>query len=147
MGTPELPAGSALSAEPGGSHQGGQWEAASGLRRRQGDGDHQQREGSPARLDGAPGHGRLQEEQAERHRQPLQVLCHGQELDHVDGDLMRQMSTSEKPRDVSGVELLMNNHQGHKAEIDAREDNFGDLYSLGKELLSMQHYASNEIKE
>merc|ERR1719429_115022 len=60
---------------------------------------------------------------------------------------MRQMSTSEKPRDVSGVELLMNNHQGHKAEIDAREDNFGDLYSLGKELLSMNHYASNEIKE
>ena len=32
-------------------------------------------------------------------------------------DLMRQMKTSEKPRDVSGVELLMNNHQGHKAEI------------------------------
>merc|ERR1712106_370191 len=62
-------------------------------------------------------------------------------------DLMRQMSTSEKPRDVSGVELLMNNHQGHKAEIDAREDNFGDLYSLGKELLSMSHYASNETKE
>merc|ERR1719288_183380 len=62
-------------------------------------------------------------------------------------DLMRQMSTSEKPRDVSGVELLMNNHQGHKAEIDAREDNFADLYSLGKELLSMNHYASNEIKE
>jgi len=60
---------------------------------------------------------------------------------------MRQMSTSEKPRDVSGVELLMNNHQGHKAEIDAREDNFADVYSLGKELLSMQHYASNEIKE
>jgi len=49
--------------------------------------------------------------------------------------------------DVSGVELLMNNHQGHKAEIDAREDNFADVYSLGKELLSMQHYASNEIKE
>merc|ERR1719245_272779 len=60
---------------------------------------------------------------------------------------MRQMSTSEKPRDVSGVELLMNNHQGHKAEIDAREDNFADVYSLGKELLSMQHYASSEIKE
>merc|ERR1711970_723649 len=62
-------------------------------------------------------------------------------------DLMRQMSTSEKPRDVSGVELLMNNHQGHKAEIDAREDNFGDVFSLGKELLSQSHYASNEIKE
>merc|ERR1712142_303034 len=62
-------------------------------------------------------------------------------------DLMRQMSTSEKPRDVSGVELLMNNHQGHKAEIDAREDNFADVYSLGKELLSLQHYASSQIKE
>merc|ERR1739846_179386 len=54
---------------------------------------------------------------------------------------------SEKPRDVSGVELLMNNHQGHKAVIDAREDNFGDCVSLGKELLSRNHYASNEIKE
>merc|ERR1711953_992364 len=62
-------------------------------------------------------------------------------------DLMRQMKTSEKPRDVSGVELLMNNHQGHKAEIDAREDNFGDCVSLGKELLSRNHYASNDIKE
>merc|ERR1719288_376829 len=47
-------------------------------------------------------------------------------------DLMRQMSTSEKPRDVSGVELLMNNHQGHKAEIDAREDNFADVTVLVK---------------
>ena len=36
---------------------------------------------------------------------------------------------------------------GHKAEIDAREDNFGDCVSLGKELLSRNHYASNEIKE
>merc|ERR1711899_78423 len=62
-------------------------------------------------------------------------------------DLMRQMKTSEKPRDVSGVELLMNNHQGHKAEIDAREDNFSDCITLGKELLGRSHYASNEIKE
>merc|ERR1712223_299714 len=62
-------------------------------------------------------------------------------------DLMRQMKTSGKPRDVSGVELLMNNHQGHKAEIDAREDNFSDCITLGKELLGRSHYASNEIKE
>ena len=60
---------------------------------------------------------------------------------------MRQMKTSEKPRDVSGVELLMNNHQGHKAEIEARQDNFEDCKGLGKELLSRNHYASNEIKE
>jgi spectrin beta len=37
--------------------------------------------------------------------------------------------------------------QGHKAEIDAREDNFADCISLGKELLSRNHYASNEIKD
>ncbi|XP_071744788.1 spectrin beta chain isoform X3 [Lepeophtheirus salmonis] len=61
-------------------------------------------------------------------------------------DLMRQMSTSEKPRDVSGVELLMNNHQGHKCEIDAREDNFSHCLGLGKELLSRNHYASEDIK-
>merc|ERR550517_490098 len=62
-------------------------------------------------------------------------------------DLLRQMVTSEKPRDVSGVELLMNNHQGHKAEIDARDDNFGECISLGKELLTRGHYATTEIKE
>jgi spectrin beta len=62
-------------------------------------------------------------------------------------DLVRQMSTSEKPRDVSGVELLMNSHQNHKAEIDARESNFNECISLGKELLTRNHYASNEIKE
>ncbi|KAK6634026.1 hypothetical protein RUM44_004633 [Polyplax serrata] len=62
-------------------------------------------------------------------------------------DVFRQMNTSEKPRDVSGVELLMNNHQSLKAEIDAREDNFSACISLGKELLSRNHFASNEIKE
>ncbi|XP_067118330.1 spectrin beta chain isoform X3 [Centruroides vittatus] len=62
-------------------------------------------------------------------------------------DVVRQMNTSEKPRDVSGVELLMNNHQSLKAEIDAREDNLSTCINLGKELLARNHYASNEIKE
>lgn len=43
--------------------------------------------------------------------------------------------------------MLMNNHQSLKAEIDAREDNFSACISLGKELLSRNHFASNEIKE
>ena len=34
-----------------------------------------------------------------------------------------------------------------KAEIDARESNFNECISLGKELLTRNHYASNEIKE
>ncbi|XP_018330207.1 spectrin beta chain isoform X2 [Agrilus planipennis] len=62
-------------------------------------------------------------------------------------DCVRQMNTSEKPRDVSGVELLMNNHQSLKAEIDAREDNFSACVSLGKELLARNHYASTEIRD
>lgn len=62
-------------------------------------------------------------------------------------DVVRQMNTSEKPRDVSGVELLMNNHQSLKAEIDTREDNFSTCLSLGKELLARNHYASAEIKD
>ena len=49
-------------------------------------------------------------------------------------------------RDVSGVELLMNNHQSLKAEIDTREDNFSACISLGKELLSRNHYATQEVR-
>ncbi|XP_065563390.1 spectrin beta chain-like isoform X3 [Artemia franciscana] len=62
-------------------------------------------------------------------------------------DTVRQMNTTEKPRDVSGVELLMNNHQSLKAEIDARGDSMQACVSLGKELLGRNHYASSEIKE
>jgi spectrin beta len=59
--------------------------------------------------------------------------------------MMRQMDTKEKPRDVSGVELLMNNHQSLKAEIDARQDNIMSTVQLGKELLARNHYASADI--
>lgn len=50
-------------------------------------------------------------------------------------------------RDVSGVELLMNNHQSLKAEIDAREENFNVVISLGRDLLNRKHYASSEIEK
>ena len=46
---------------------------------------------------------------------------------------------------MSGVELLMNNHQSLKAEIDARGDNFSACIALGKELLSRAHYATPEV--
>uniref|UniRef100_A0A4W3GVK6 Spectrin beta chain n=1 Tax=Callorhinchus milii TaxID=7868 RepID=A0A4W3GVK6_CALMI len=62
-------------------------------------------------------------------------------------DVIRQIETQEKPRDVSSVELLMNNHQGIKAEIDARNDSFTTCIELGKSLLARKHYASEEIKE
>jgi spectrin beta len=47
---------------------------------------------------------------------------------------MRQMRNEDKPRDVSGVELLINNHQSLKAEIDARVENFTICLNLGKDL-------------
>ncbi|XP_064174889.1 spectrin beta chain, non-erythrocytic 1-like isoform X2 [Anguilla rostrata] len=62
-------------------------------------------------------------------------------------DVIRLIEAQEKPRDVSSVELLMNNHQGIKAEIDARNDSFTACIELGKSLLSRKHYASEEIKE
>jgi len=47
-------------------------------------------------------------------------------------------------RDISGVELLMNNHQGLKAEIDARDENFTICVNLGKDLLMRKHQRSPE---
>ena len=60
-------------------------------------------------------------------------------------DMILQMETQEKPRDVSGVELLMNNHQSLKAEIDARDENFSICVNLGKDLLARKHYRSPEV--
>ncbi|KAM6956795.1 spectrin beta chain, non-erythrocytic 1-like isoform 2-T2 [Aplochiton taeniatus] len=62
-------------------------------------------------------------------------------------DVIRLIEAQEKPRDVSSVELLMNNHQGIKAEIDARNDSFTTCIELGKALLARKHYAAEEIKE
>ena len=45
----------------------------------------------------------------------------------MDG-MIRQMTNSAKPHDVSGVDLLMNNHQSLKAEIDATTRKFYDVY-------------------
>ena len=62
-------------------------------------------------------------------------------------EVKREMNTQERPKDVSGVELLMNNHQSLKAEIDAREENFNVCISLGRDLLNRKHYASSEIEK
>lgn len=49
-------------------------------------------------------------------------------------------------RDVSGVELLMNNHQSLRAEIDARDENFAICINLGKDILARGHYRSSEVR-
>uniref|UniRef100_A0A4W5JZ88 Spectrin beta chain n=1 Tax=Hucho hucho TaxID=62062 RepID=A0A4W5JZ88_9TELE len=62
-------------------------------------------------------------------------------------DVIRLIEAQEKPRDVSSVELLMNNHQGIKAEIDARNNSFTNCIELGKSLLARKHYALEEVRE
>uniref|UniRef100_A0A8C7V7V2 Spectrin beta chain n=1 Tax=Oncorhynchus mykiss TaxID=8022 RepID=A0A8C7V7V2_ONCMY len=61
-------------------------------------------------------------------------------------DVIRLIEAQEKPRDVSSVELLMNNHQGIKAEIDARNNSFTNCIELGKSLLARKHYALEEVR-
>jgi spectrin beta len=45
------------------------------------------------------------------------------------------------------VDLLMNNHQSLKAEIDARQENFTMCINLGKDLLNRRHARATEVKE
>ncbi|XP_028314612.1 spectrin beta chain, non-erythrocytic 1-like isoform X2 [Gouania willdenowi] len=61
-------------------------------------------------------------------------------------NMIRLIESQENPRDVSSVELLMNDHQGIKAEIDARNNSFTSCLELGQSLLSRKHFSSKEIK-
>lgn len=62
-------------------------------------------------------------------------------------DMSRQTQSQDKPRDVSGVELLMSNHQSLKAEIDARDENFAICVNLGKDLVARKHPRSQEVRD
>ncbi|KAM6289237.1 LOW QUALITY PROTEIN: spectrin beta chain, non-erythrocytic 4-like [Aegotheles albertisi] len=63
----------------------------------------------------------------------------------MDGVLC-QIGAGEKPRDVSSVELLMNDHQGLKSEMDARGKNIAACLELGKTLILSKSPAADEIK-
>ncbi|XP_015776593.1 PREDICTED: spectrin beta chain, non-erythrocytic 1-like, partial [Acropora digitifera] len=62
-------------------------------------------------------------------------------------DMLKQILTYEKAKDVPGVEVLMEQHQNRKVEIDAREDSFQDVVKMGKNLIARDHYATPEINE
>lgn len=62
-------------------------------------------------------------------------------------DAMRQMSTSEKPRNVRGVERLIENHQTLKGDIEAKQPEFEQCEDFAKQLLSQNHFLSPEIKD
>uniref|UniRef100_A0A8C3JVV2 Spectrin beta chain n=1 Tax=Calidris pygmaea TaxID=425635 RepID=A0A8C3JVV2_9CHAR len=63
----------------------------------------------------------------------------------MDGVLC-QIGAGEKPRDVSSVELLMNDHQGLKSEIEARGKSIAACLELGKTLILSKSPAADEIK-
>uniref|UniRef100_A0A158R574 Spectrin beta chain n=1 Tax=Syphacia muris TaxID=451379 RepID=A0A158R574_9BILA len=77
----------------------------------------------------------------------FQFLNMVRDLLHWMEEVKREMSSQERPKDVSGVELLMNNHQSLKAEIEARGENFNVCMLLGRDLLNRKHYASSEIEK
>lgn len=45
------------------------------------------------------------------------------------------ISSSELARDVAGAEALLENHQEHRGEIDARNDSFAQTSEAGQRLL------------
>ncbi|XP_036385628.1 spectrin alpha chain, non-erythrocytic 1-like isoform X3 [Megalops cyprinoides] len=57
------------------------------------------------------------------------------------------VSSEELAKDVTGAEALLERHQEHRTEIDARAGTFQAFEQFGQELLSRGHYASPEIQQ
>jgi spectrin alpha len=57
------------------------------------------------------------------------------------------ISADELAKDVAGAEALLERHQEHKGEIDAREDSFRSTAEAGQHLLESDHYAVEDVKE
>ncbi|XP_056641828.1 spectrin alpha chain isoform X2 [Diorhabda sublineata] len=62
-------------------------------------------------------------------------------------DMKAIISADELAKDVAGAEALLERHQEHRGEIDAREDSFKATTEAGQQLLEKNHYASDEVKE
>uniref|UniRef100_A0A672RZY2 Spectrin alpha chain, non-erythrocytic 1 n=1 Tax=Sinocyclocheilus grahami TaxID=75366 RepID=A0A672RZY2_SINGR len=57
------------------------------------------------------------------------------------------VSSDELAKDVTGAEALLERHQEHRTEIDARTGTFQAFEQFGQQLLARGHYASPEIKQ
>ncbi|XP_026684497.1 spectrin alpha chain-like [Diaphorina citri] len=62
-------------------------------------------------------------------------------------DMKAIISADELAKDVAGAEALLERHQEHKGEIDAREDSFRGTADAGQSLLDRNHYAADDIRE
>uniref|UniRef100_A0A4W3J576 Spectrin alpha, non-erythrocytic 1 n=1 Tax=Callorhinchus milii TaxID=7868 RepID=A0A4W3J576_CALMI len=57
------------------------------------------------------------------------------------------VSSEELAKDVTGAEALLERHQEHRTEIDARAGTFQAFEQFGHQLLARGHYACPEIRE
>ncbi|XP_035246925.1 spectrin alpha chain, non-erythrocytic 1-like isoform X2 [Anguilla anguilla] len=57
------------------------------------------------------------------------------------------VSSEELAKDVTGAEALLERHQEHRTEIDARAGTFQAFEQYGQQLLGRGHYASPEIQQ
>merc|ERR1719445_2621947 len=55
--------------------------------------------------------------------------------------------TDELANDITGAEALLERHQEHRTEIDARSGTFQAFELFGQQLLQADHFAAGEVKE
>ncbi|XP_062606729.1 spectrin alpha chain-like isoform X6 [Saccostrea cucullata] len=62
-------------------------------------------------------------------------------------DMKNIISADDLAKDVAGAEALVERHNEHKGEIDAREDSFKSTDQAGQRLVNADHYAADEVRE
>ncbi|KHN88357.1 Spectrin alpha chain [Toxocara canis] len=62
-------------------------------------------------------------------------------------DMKAVISADELAKDVAGAEALLESHQEHRGEIDAREDSFNQTAEAGQRLLDEGSEQSDEVRE
>lgn len=63
------------------------------------------------------------------------------------GDMKAVIGADELAKDVAGAEALLESHQEHKGEIDARADSFNQTAAAGQKLVEMGIPESPEVNE
>ncbi|XP_054158910.1 spectrin alpha chain-like isoform X2 [Oppia nitens] len=61
--------------------------------------------------------------------------------------MMALVASDEMAADVTGAEALLERHQEHRTEIDARAGTFQQFELFGQHLLQSGHYASGEVQQ
>lgn len=61
--------------------------------------------------------------------------------------MMALVSSDELAKDVTGAEALLERHQEHRTEMDARAGTFQAFELLGQQLLQNQHFASDDVQQ